>query len=93
MFDNPVTRKIIGITIIIGIIPLFLSILTNILPAELPEEIGNAITWLVSELYKWDFILPINQLLQVALLGFYVQITFFSINIFLMIWNWLKKAE
>ncbi len=93
MLDNTATRKGIAIVIIGILIPIIILIIGQFLPPTLPVEITTAFQFIVKEIYKWEFLIPATTFFSIISLTLLIEISIFSLNIFLTIWGWIKKAE
>lgn len=90
---SPVVNKLVAVAIVIVIFPLLLLLIGNLLPADLPPEVAGAVETITDEIYKWDFLLPVNAFFTIISLSLLLEIAIFGLNMFLMIWSWFKKAE
>ncbi len=93
MLDNTISRKIVALIIIGLLAPILLYVLSGFLPSSLPAEAISSIGTILNEIKKWDFLLPLSTLIEIIVLVFSIEIALLSLNLILLVWAWLKKAE
>ncbi len=84
ILDNPIVRILVAV----GVATVFFNIVLLFLPvSSLPEEILDGFTWVISGLYAFDFLIPVETMITALTLLFTADILFTTIHLLM----WFKK--